>query len=132
MPNVTRTNGNTVATSVYGLTPRYLKIEIGNVNFGNIADTANVSYYGKPYSNYEKTLFALATEASIITAGKPTAAGNVIVVQVDNTYGAVTGLANSTVTTSNVAAAIRSALTADQVTITESAGFSADGFAAFS
>lgn len=125
MPSITRVNGFAQPGSQYGLTPRYLKVDTGNISFetGN----ANASdYYLKPESPFDKAVFAVGTEASIITLGTPS--GNAFVVQVDNTYGGSTG--NNTVST--MAASIQDALGANLVTITESTGFVGAAFNTFS
>jgi hypothetical protein len=118
MPGFTRTNGNAQVGSWYGLSPRYLKVDCGNVTIA--------TNYGNTLSNFEKAVFAISSKASIVTLGTPS--GNAFVIQVDDSYQEATG--NSGVTGS-MAAAIQSAINANVVTITESTGFSGGGFANF-
>ena len=118
MAGFSRTNGNAQVGSWYGLTPRYLKVDTGNVTIA--------TSYGNTNSNFEKAVFAISSQASIVTLGTPSA--NLFVVQVDNTYGAATGDSS---TANSVAAAIKSAINANVVTIKESTGFSGGGFANF-
>jgi len=110
MPGFSRVNGSAQPGSVYGLSPRYLKIETGNV--------AVATGYTATNSNFEKAVFAISSEASIVTLGTPSA--NIFIVQVDTSYGAVKGTSGGT---STMALSIMTALDADVVTITESTGF---------
>ena len=118
MPGFSRVNGNAQVGNWYGYTPRYLKIDTGNITIA--------TNYGNTGSNFEKAVFAISNQASIVALGTPSA--NLFVVQVDNTYGGATG--DSSVANS-MAAAIKSAINATTVTITESTGFSGGGFASF-
>lgn len=128
MPGFNRTNGNTVATSVYGLAPRYFKIETGNVSLGNTSTANTTAYYGLPGSNFEKAVFAVGSVASIITLGAPANNGNIFVVQVDNTFDG-RGADDAKTTLQNV---VSNALpTANAITVTESAGFVAGAFDTF-
>jgi len=110
MPGFTRVNGSAQPGSVYGLSPRYLKIDTGNV--------AVATGYTATNSNFEKAVFAVASEASIVTLGTPSA--NIFVVQIDNSYGAAVGTSGGT---SAMALSIKTGLNANVVTITESTGF---------
>jgi len=110
MPGFLRVNGSAQPGSVYGLSPRYLKINTGSVTVA--------SGYTATNSFFEKAVFAISSEASIVTLGTPSA--NIFIVQVDNSYGAVKGTSGGT---SNLALSIMTAIDADVVTITESTGF---------
>jgi hypothetical protein len=129
MAGFTRTNGNAQPGSWYGLTPRYLKIDTGNVIYS--LDPSNAQYYGNTLSNFEKAVFAISSQASIVTLGKPTEGGNCFIVRVDNTFGVSTTDASNVSITGSLASSIKSALTANAVVITESTGYSGSGFAAF-
>ena len=118
MPGFTRVNGTAKPGSVYGLSPRYLSIDTGNV--------AVATGYTATNSNFEKAVFAVSSEASVVTLGTPS--GNIFVVQVDASYGAVKGDSGGT---SSMALSVKTALNANVVTITESTGFSGGAFAAF-
>ena len=118
MPGFSRVNGTAQVGSWYGLTPRYLKIDCGNITVA--------TGYTLTGSNFEKAVFAVSSEASIVTLGTPSA--NIFVVQVDNSYGAAVGDSTGT---SNLALSIKTTLGANAVVITESTGFSGAGFAAF-
>ena len=124
MPGFTRVNGTAQPGSVYGLSPRYLKIATGNV----VIATGNTAVN----SNFARAVSAISSEASIITLGTPSA--NIFVVQVDASYGAAVGDSTGT---SNLALSIKTAIAAgnaaaiDTVTITESTGFVGGAFAAF-
>lgn len=120
MPEITRVNGGAQPGSWYGLTPKYLKIDTGNVTY-ETSDSADANYYLKPLSTFDKAVFAINTEASIVSLNKPADGGNVFLVQVDNTCSVVTG--NDTVATNTMANNIKSALNANLVTITVYGGF---------
>ena len=122
MPGFTRVNGTAQPGSVYGLSPRYLKIATGNV--------AIATGYTAVNSNFARAVSAVSSEASVVTLGTPS--GNIFVVQVDASYGAAVGDSTGT---SNLALSIKTAIAAniaiDTVTITESTGFSGAAFATF-
>lgn len=110
MAGFTRVNGSAQPGAWYGLNPRYLSIETGNVTI----DTN----YDVTLSNFEKAVFAVSSEASIVVLGTPSA--NIFVVVVDDSYGAAKGTSGGS---SNLALSIKTAINANVVTITESTGF---------
>ena len=122
MPGFTRVNGTAQPGSVYGLNPRYLKIATGNVTIATDYDVTR--------SNFERAVFAISSEASIVTLGTPSA--NVFVVVVDDSYGAAVGNSGGS---SNLALSIKTAIATttdiDVVTITESTGFVGGAIDAF-
>ena len=119
MPAVTKAHGLTFPTTNYGLTPRYFKIDTGNVN-------VSTNYNTDIYSSFALAVSAINSVASIITLGTPS--GNAFVVQVDDTFGGRENVAAA----ATLVDVINDALpTANVITVTESTGFVGADFNAF-